>query len=92
MRYFYTNTIFQFYNFSFINDNQTIISENRSVIQIEYELTLDDILVHALAIFAKDNGSFYQFTYYTVPSAFSKYLIILYHQHFRSILMSLNKC
>jgi hypothetical protein len=74
VRYFYTNTIFQFYNFSFINDNQTIIPENRSAIQIEYELTLDDIRVHALTIFAKDNDSFYQFTYYTIPSLFSKYL------------------
>jgi hypothetical protein len=74
VRYFYTNTIFQFYNFSFINDNQTIISENRSAIQIEYELTLDDIRIQVLTIFAKGSGSFYQFTYYTVPSSFSKYL------------------
>jgi hypothetical protein len=74
VRYVYTNTIFQFYNFSFINDNQTIISENKSAIQLEYELSLDDIQVHALTIFTKCNDSFYQFTLYAIPSSFSKYL------------------
>ncbi len=74
VRYVYTNTIFQFYNFSFINDNQTIISENRSAIQLEYELSLDDIQLHALTIFTKNNDSFYQFTLYAMPSSFSKYL------------------
>jgi hypothetical protein len=74
VRYVYTNTIFQFYNFSFINDNQTIISENRSAIQLEYELSLDDIQVHALTIFTKNNDSYYHFTYYAIPQTFSKYL------------------
>jgi hypothetical protein len=74
VRYVYTNTIFQFYNFSFINDNQTTLSENRSAIQLEYELSLDDIKLHAFTIFTKNNDSFYQFTYYAIPSSFSKYL------------------
>ena len=74
VRYVYTNTIFQFFNFSFINDNQTIISENRSAIQLEYELLLDDIEVHAFTIFTKDTDSFYQFTYYAQLESFSKYL------------------
>jgi hypothetical protein len=74
VRYVYTNTIFQFYNFSFINDNQTSISENISAIQLEYKLSLDDIELHAFTIFTKDNDSFYQFTYYAVPESFSKHL------------------
>ncbi|HEX2409110.1 MAG TPA: hypothetical protein VHJ38_18050, partial [Nitrososphaeraceae archaeon] len=75
VRYLYTNTISQFDNFSFISDNQTTFSENRSVIQLEYEFSLDDIEIHAFTIITKDNDdSFYHFTYFAIPDSFSKYL------------------
>ena len=74
VRYLYTNTISQFDNFSFISDNQTTLSENRSAIQLEYEFSLDDIELHAFTIFTKDKDSFYHFTYYAIPGTFSKYL------------------
>jgi hypothetical protein len=84
VRYLYTNTIFQFDNFSFVGDNQTTLSENRSAIQLEYEFSLDDIQIHAFTIFTKDNDSFYQFTYYAIPQTFSKYLDV-----FKKIINSL---
>jgi hypothetical protein len=74
VRYLYTNAITQFDNFSFISDNQTTLSENRSAIQLEYEFSLDDIELHAFTIFTKDKDSFYHFTYYAIPDSFSKYL------------------
>ncbi len=74
VRYLYTNTISQFDNFSFISDNQTTLSENKSAIQLEYEFSLDDIELHAFTIFTKDKDSFYHFTYYAIPGTFSKYL------------------
>ena len=75
VRYLYTKTISQFDNFSITSDNQTILSSgNRSVIQLEYEFSLDDIQIHAFTIFTKDNDSFYHFTYYAIPRTFSKYL------------------
>jgi hypothetical protein len=49
VKYLYTNTISQFDNFSFVGDNQMILSENRSTIQLEYEFSLDDIQVHAFS-------------------------------------------
>ena len=75
VRYVYTNTISKFDNFSFVGDNQTTLSiGNISAIQLEYEFSLDDIQIHAFTIFTKNNDSFYQFTYYAIPSSFSKYL------------------
>ena len=75
VRYLYTKTtISQIDNFSFIDDNQTTLSENRSAIQLEYEFSLDDIEIHAFTIFTKNNDSFYHFTYFAIPQTFSKYL------------------
>ena len=74
VRYLYITTISQFDNFSFINDNQTTLSENRSAIQLEFEFSLDNIEINAFTIFTKDKDSFYHLTYYAIPETFSKYL------------------
>ena len=76
VRYLYTNTISKFDNFTFVGDNQTTLSGNRSAIQLEYEFSFDDIQIHAFTIFTKDNddNSFYHFTYFAIPQTFSKYL------------------
>ena len=74
VKYLYTKTISQFDNFSFVGDNKTTLSENRSAIQLEYEFSLDDIPIHAFTTFTKNNDSFYHFTYYAIPESFSKNL------------------
>ena len=74
VKYFYNNMISQYNNFTFINENQTTISGDRSAIQIEYEFAPDDTKIHTLTVFTKDNNSFYQLSYYGDPQSYSVYL------------------
>jgi hypothetical protein len=75
IRYFYTNTISQFPNFSFINENKTTLSKDRLAIQLEYEFTPADTKIHTFSVFTKDNDdSFYQFIYYSDQESFVNYL------------------
>jgi hypothetical protein len=69
----YNNTISQFDNFSFINENQAIISGERPATQIEYEFSPNDTKIHAITIFTQDNDSFYQFSYYGDSESYSNY-------------------
>ena len=73
IKYFY-DMISQFDNFSFINENQTTFAGDNSAIQIEYEFAPDDTTIHTFTVFTKDNGSFYQFSYYGDSESFPTYL------------------
>ena len=64
----------QFDNFSFINENQSTISGDRSAIQLEYEFLLNNTKIHTFTIFTEDNNSFYQFSFHGDPETYSDYL------------------
>lgn len=65
VKYEYENTISGFDNFSFINNNQTTLAnDNKSAIQLEYELSLAGNEQKAFTVFTEDNNSFYDFTIY----------------------------
>jgi hypothetical protein len=70
----YNNMISQFDNFSFINQNQATISEDRPAIQIEYEFSPNDAKIQTFTIFTQDNNSFYQFSYYGDSETYLNYL------------------
>ena len=73
-RYIYTNHISKFDDFSFINDNQTTISDKTPAIQLEYERSLGDTKIHEINMISKFQDSFYQFIYYADVESFSQYL------------------
>ena len=74
VKYFYNNIISQFDNFSFINENQTTISGDRSATQLEYEFFPNDTKIHAITVFTNNNDSFYQLSYYGDQQSYSIYL------------------
>lgn len=51
VNYFYTTTISQTDNFSFINKTQTTLSGNRISIQMEYEFSPANTNIHAFTVF-----------------------------------------
>jgi hypothetical protein len=63
VRYQYENHLSTADNFSFINDNQTTISnDNKPAIQLEYDLSLDKNDNKGFDIFTKNDQSFYHFS------------------------------
>ena len=73
-KHFYTNMISQFDKFSLIKENQITLPDDRSSILLEYEFSPKNTQIHTYTIFTKNDDSFYQFTYYSDPESFSRYL------------------
>ena len=72
--HFYKNTISNFDNFSFINENYTTFSSNKMpAIQLEYEFSPSNETSHSITLFTNNNkDAFYQFIYYEDPESFPK--------------------
>jgi hypothetical protein len=63
VKYQYENIISKRDNFYFINDNTTILNNNKSAIQLEYEHAwVEGSNYQSFDIFTQDNNSFYKFS------------------------------
>lgn len=76
VKYQYENTISKLDNFNFINDNKTVLNNNKSAIQLEYEYSLeDDKIAKGFDIFTKNHDAFYTFSLVADKNnRYSKYL------------------